>query len=144
MQLLTQGQWWSKSWAGGTHQGTQQAEWGRATRGGGADGVVGQSPLRSCRRRCSGSSVAGGRSGRWHTTSYGPGCPAHPHSCTAGPGSHPPYPHPHPLWAKTKEDRRKVTSLAEKLTDLCQPTHQDPTTQDSPMLATHTLTKVSR
>lgn len=70
-----------------------------------------RSPPRSCRRRCSGSTAAGGRSGKWRTTSYGPGCPAHPRSCTAGPGSRPPCPRPHPLWAG---GGRKLTALAEE------------------------------
>ena len=63
-----------------------------------------RSPPRSCRRRCSGSTEAGGRSGKWRTTSYGPGCPAHPRSCTAGPGSRPPCPRPHPLWAGGQQE----------------------------------------
>lgn len=70
-------------------------------------GGTGRSPRRSCRRHCSGSSAGGGRSGRWRTTSCGPGCPARPHSCTAAPGSRPPCPHPHPLWVKAGEGAGK-------------------------------------
>lgn len=45
-----------------------------APRGAGG-GPGSSSPPRSCRRRCSGSSAAGGRSGRSRTTSCAPGCP---------------------------------------------------------------------
>lgn len=49
-------------------------------------------PPRSCHRRCSGSSGAGGRSGRWRTTSSVLGFLWSPRSCTAARGSRRLYP----------------------------------------------------
>lgn len=118
---------------------------GRGAWPGGRGG--GTSPLHSCRRRCSGSSGAGGRNGRSHTTSFGPGCPARPRSCTAAPGSRPPYPRPHPLRARARGGQRDSDFLGGRVLPGPLPVHppRPPLTYTGSLgSAIHILVQASR